>query len=61
MAALLRAIESAGYRGEVVKRTVASRPRATWSIKELPPDLQELFAQAGTERKLVLIDVHGPG
>lgn len=58
---MLGAIESAGYRGELVERAAASQPHPAWNISDLPPELRQLFAQAGVEDKLVLIDVHGPG
>lgn len=58
--AMLTAISEVGYQGREVPAAAFGEP-VRWRINDLPAELQELFAQAKSDHRLVLIDVHGPG
>lgn len=57
---MLAAISQVGYQGREVPAAEFGAP-VRWRISDLPAELQELFARAKSEHRLVLIDVHGPG
>lgn len=57
---MLTVISEVGYRGREVPAAEFGAP-VRWRISDLPAELQELFARAKSEHRLVLIDVHGPG
>lgn len=57
---MLTAISEVGYQAREVPAAEFGAP-VRWRISELPAEMQELFARAKSEHRLVLIDVHGPG
>ncbi|MHC4841294.1 MAG: hypothetical protein ACYTDT_10135 [Planctomycetota bacterium] len=59
---MLTAIEGEGFTGKVVDEIIEPETaKVTLDLTTLPEDLQQLFAKAKDESRLVLIDIHGPG
>jgi len=62
-AAMLAAIQKVGFAGSIVEKGSedALAPNVKLDVPELAEKLRTVFQTASSERRLVLIDIHGPG
>ena len=60
VASMLKAIQECGFTGRE-SRALEAGQAASVALEQMPPELQALTAEAGTEGKLVLLSFHGAG
>lgn len=63
IAAMLAAIDDVGFKGKLFEPTETTGQTAVvqLDLSSLPERLKDAFDRATTEKRLVLIDIHGPG
>ena len=62
---MLKEIEGTGFKGVALEGGIATRSKnftpAAIDVERLPAKCRVAFDEAGKQKKLVILDVHGPG